>query len=138
LNCRQVPLELLILDGQQRPDNLDAVLALKTAVQNPHDKGREPFNAITTGSHIALEGGGRLEGRHHCGGGGTGLSEPFGRTLSSTSPHLKGMRFAALHCDQILNSDAWEEALQEHAPDHFPQYMKFRKVLNAFRGCKCR
>lgn len=35
-------------------------------------------------------------------------------------------------CDQILNSDAWEEALQAHAPDQFGLYMRFRKgLLNA-------
>ena len=38
-------------------------------------------------------------------------------------------------CNQILNSDAWEESLQEHAPEKFGRYMQFRtKVLNAFRS----
>lgn len=37
-------------------------------------------------------------------------------------------------CNQILNSDKWEESLQEYAPEHFPVYMQFRRrVLNAFR-----
>ncbi len=38
-------------------------------------------------------------------------------------------------CNQILNSDAWEESLQEYAPEKFGDYMRFRKqVLNAFRS----
>ena len=37
--------------------------------------------------------------------------------------------------NQILNSDRWEESLQEYAPDKFSAYMQFRrKVLNAFRS----
>ena len=38
-------------------------------------------------------------------------------------------------CSEILNSDGWEESLQEYAPESFGQYMKFRKdVLGAFRN----
>src|SRR5690606_22377471 len=38
-------------------------------------------------------------------------------------------------CDQILNSDEWEEALQKYAPDSFLTYMNFRReVINAFRN----
>ena len=38
-------------------------------------------------------------------------------------------------CTEILNSDGWEEALQESAPEHFSQYMKVRKeILSAFRN----
>ena len=36
---------------------------------------------------------------------------------------------------EILNSDNWEEALQEYTPDQFNQYMKFRReILSAFRN----
>ena len=38
-------------------------------------------------------------------------------------------------CSEILNSDRWEESLQEYAPEHFGAYMKFRReILNAFRN----
>ena len=37
-------------------------------------------------------------------------------------------------CDQVMNSDEWEETLNTVAPDNFPLYMSFRKdVLKPFR-----
>src|SRR5699024_8523304 len=37
-------------------------------------------------------------------------------------------------CDQILNSDDWEDALQCFAPDKFRRYMEFRKtIIKPFR-----
>ena len=52
--------------------------------------------------------------------------------LSSSEKECKAFYFP---CDQILNSDAWEESLQEHNPDRFSEYMTFRRqVLSAFRS----
>ncbi len=54
-------------------------------------------------------------------------------TLDLSTPELEcsQLRFP---CNQILNSDKWEESLQEFAPDKFNLYMAFRrKILNAFR-----
>lgn len=61
--------------------------------------------------------------------------ENFGRDivldLSSDNDEYKKMYFP---CNQILNSDKWEEGLMAYDQDKFPIYMKFRtKVLKAFR-----
>ena len=64
------------------------------------------------------------------------LRSNFGRdvALDLSSP-VRECTQLYFPCDQILNSDAWEETLQEHAPEHFAQYMKFRRdVLGAFRN----
>ncbi len=53
--------------------------------------------------------------------------------LDLSTPELE-CRQMYFPCDQILNSDKWEEALQEYAPEHFLQYMAFRKaIINSFR-----
>ena len=60
----------------------------------------------------------------------------FGRdvVLDLSTPEKECKEFF-FPCNQILNSDKWEESLQEHAFDKFGDYMKFRKkVLNEFRG----
>lgn len=128
--------ELLILDGQQRLTTLTQVLALKTAVNTRTDKGKAIQRHYYWHIPTALEGGERLEDAI------TAVDEDkverinFGKNikLDLTTPEKECAQLY-FPCDQILNSDAWEEALQEHAPDNFPQYMKFRKeVLNAFRG----
>ena len=60
----------------------------------------------------------------------------FGRdvVLDLSTPEKECAAFY-FPCNQILNSDKWEESLQEYAPDRFSAYMKFRtKVLSAFRS----
>ncbi len=128
--------ELLILDGQQRLTTLTQVLALKTAVKTRTDKGKAIQRHYYWHIPTALEGGERLEDAIIAVEEDKVERTNFGKDIKLD---LRGpeKECAQLYfpCDQILNSDAWEEALQEHAPDHFPQYMKFRKeVLNAFRG----
>jgi hypothetical protein len=128
--------ELLILDGQQRLTTLTQVLALKTAVKTRTDKGKAIQRHYYWHIPTALEGGERLEDAIIAVEQDKVERTNFGKDikLDLTSPEKECAQLY-FPCDQILNSDAWEEALQEHAPDHFPQYMKFRKeVLNAFRG----
>ena len=128
--------ELLILDGQQRLTTLTQVLALKTAVKTRTDKGKAIQRHYYWHIPTALEGGERLEDAIIAVEEDKIERTNFGKDikLDLTTPE-KECHQLYFPCDQILNSDAWEEALQEHAPDHFPQYMKFRKeVLNAFRG----
>ncbi len=128
--------ELLILDGQQRLTTLTQVLALKTAVKTRTDKGKPIDRHYYWHIPTALEGGDRLDEAILAVEPDRVLRTNFGRDveLDLSSP-VKECQQLYFPCDQILNSDAWEEALQEHAPEHFPQYMKFRKeVLNAFRG----
>lgn len=128
--------ELLILDGQQRLTTLTQVLALKTAVKTRTDKGKAIQRHYYWHIPTALEGGERLEDAIIAVEEDKVERTNFGKDikldLTTSEKECAQLYFP---CDQILNSDAWEEALQEHAPDHFPQYMKFRKeVLNAFRG----
>ena len=128
--------ELLILDGQQRLTTLTQVLALKTAVKTRTDKGKAIQRHYYWHIPTALEGGERLEDAIIAVEEDKVERTNFGKDikLDLRSPEKECAQLY-FPCDQILNSDAWEEALQEHAPDHFPQYMKFRKeVLNAFRG----
>jgi hypothetical protein len=128
--------ELLILDGQQRLTTLTQVLALKSAVKTRNEKGKPIDRHYYWHIPTALEGGDRLDDAIHALEPDRLLRTNFGRDveLDLTTP-VKECQQLYFPCDQILNSDAWEEALQEHAPEHFPQYMKFRKdVLNAFRN----
>jgi hypothetical protein len=128
--------ELLILDGQQRLTTLTQVLALKTAVKTRTDKGKAIQRHYYWHIPTALEGGEHLEDALIAVEEDKIERTNFGKDikLDLRSPEQECAQIY-FPCDQILNSDAWEEALQEHAPDHFPQYMKFRKeVLNAFRG----
>ena len=128
--------ELLILDGQQRLTTLTQVLALKTAVKTRTEKGKAIQRHYYWHIPTALEGGERLEDAIIAVEEDKVERTNFGKDikldLSSPEKECAQLYFP---CDQTLNSDAWEEALQEHAPDRFPQYMRFRKeVLNAFRG----
>ncbi len=127
--------EKLILDGQQRLTSLTQVLALDTPTRTRNEKGKPisrcyyiNVNAalnddVTEEMIVGLEADRKLRAN-------------FGRDviLDLSSPQLECRNFY-FPCNQILNSDAWEEALQEFAPDKFNLYMKFRKkVLNAFRS----
>lgn len=128
--------ELLILDGQQRLTTLTQVLALKSAVNTRTDKGKQIERHYYWHIPTALEGGGMLDEAILAVEPDRILKSNFGRdiVLDLSSP-LKECAQLYFPCDQILNSDAWEEALQEHAPEHFAQYMRFRKeVLGAFRN----
>lgn len=131
-----VDAELLILDGQQRLTTLTQVLALKNPVKTRTDKGKPIQRHYYWNIQVALEGGDRLEDAIEA------LEEDkikrtnFGRDveldLSTTRKECEQLYFP---CNQILNSDAWEEALQEHAPEKFGLYMQFRRqVLSAFRN----
>lgn len=127
--------EKLILDGQQRLTSLTQVLALDKPVRTFNDKGKSINRfyyinilasldwEIAEDAIIAVEKDRKLKTN-------------FGRDieLDLSSPQLECKHFY-FPCHQILNSDAWEESLQEYAPEKFPIYMKFRKkVLSAFRG----
>lgn len=128
--------ELLILDGQQRLTTLTQVLALKSAVKTRTEKGKAIERHYYWHIPTALEGGDRLDEAIEAVGIDRMQRKNFDRDvvldLSSTKKECQALYFP---CDQILNSDVWEEALQEHAPENFPLYMKFRRdVLNAFRN----
>ncbi len=126
----------LILDGQQRLTTLTQVLALPSTVKTRNDKGKAIERYYYFHIPTALEGSEHLEDSLIAIEPDRQLKTNFGRDiildLSTREKECLEMYFP---CSEILNSDAWEEALQEYAPDNFSQYMKFRKdVLSAFRN----
>jgi hypothetical protein len=64
------------------------------------------------------------------------IKSDFGRKVDlDLSTRLLECQQMMFPCREILNSDSWEESLQEYAPEHFGTYMNFRKlVLAGFRS----
>ncbi|WP_221794338.1 GmrSD restriction endonuclease domain-containing protein [Oceanobacter mangrovi] len=126
--------ERLILDGQQRLTSLTQVLALDTPVKTFNEKSKEIDRYYYIDIEAALDD--RLDEAFIAVESDRKLKTNFGRDvvldLSDREKECKSLHFP---CNQILNSDDWEESLQEFAPEHFGLYMSFRKqVLNAFRS----
>jgi len=137
--------ERLILDGQQRLTSLTQVLALDTPVKTFNDKGKRIDRYYYVDIEAALDE--RLDEAFIGVEADKTLKTNFGRDIklhisaageeipldfSTAEKECKAFFFP---CNQILNSDAWEESLQEFAPEKFGQYMQFRKrVLSAFRS----
>lgn len=133
-----VPLtaEKLILDGQQRLTTLTQVLAIKDTVKTRNEKGKEIERYYYIHIPTALESQERLDESLKALEPDRKLKTNFGRDiildLSSRELECRQLYFP---CSEILNSDSYEESLQEFAPEHFTQYMKFRKdILGAFRN----
>ena len=63
------------------------------------------------------------------------LKTNFGRDIAlDLSTRELECRQLYFPCSEIMNSDGWEESLNDYAPEQFGQYMKFRqKVLSTFR-----
>lgn len=136
--------ERLILDGQQRLTSLTQVLALDAPVKTFNEKGKPIDRYYYVDIEAALDE--RLDEAFVAVEADKTLKTNFGRDIkihvnaaseeipldfSTPEQECKAFFFP---CNQILNSDAWEESLQEYAPEKFGQYMQFRKqVLNAFR-----
>ena len=125
----------LILDGQQRLTTLTQVLCLDGPVKTRTDKGKAINRYYYFHIPTALEGPEQLENALRALDESRQAKSNFGRTvdldLSSRELECQQLYFP---CNQILNSDQWEESLQEFATDNFGIYMQFRKqVLNAFR-----
>lgn len=127
--------EQLILDGQQRLTSLTQVLKLKKAVTTRDHKKRE----LRVHYYFDIEKA--LRGPETLGEAIVVIDEQrtvrtnFGRDvvldLSSADKEFESLHFP---CDQILNSDAWEEGLNAAYPDRFAQYMRFRtSILKPFR-----
>lgn len=132
-NCVQP--ESLVLDGQQRLTTLTQAVALTSPVDTRNSKGRPFKRHYYFDIELALEGPERLDDAIVAVDERRQIRSNFDRDvdldLSSRELECKQLYFP---CEQILNSDAWEEALQEHAPEKFAVYMTFRRnVINAFR-----
>ena len=126
----------LILDGQQRLTTLTQVLALDEPVKTRTDKGKAIKRHYYFHIPTALEGSERLEDALLSVDESRQVKSNFGRQidldLSSRELECQQLYFP---CNQILNSDEWEESLQDFAAESFSTYMSFRKqVLNAFRS----
>ncbi len=127
--------ERLILDGQQRLTSLTQVLALDAPVKTFNEKGKPISRYYYIDIKAALEDE-QLDDAFVAVEQDRTIKTNFGRDvvldLSATQKECEAFYFP---CNQILNSDAWEEALQEYAQEKFGAYMQFRKkVLNAFRS----
>lgn len=136
LSSEKMDAELLILDGQQRLTTLTQVIALNSPVKTRTEKGRAIQRYYYWNIQTALEGEDRFEDAIEALEEDKVKRANFGRDIeidvSTTSKECEQLYFP---CNQILNSDAWEEALQEHAPEKFGLYMQFRRqVLTAFRN----
>lgn len=128
--------ERLILDGQQRLTSLTQAVALDTPVNTQNNQGKPVGLHYYFHIPTALNGPERLEDAVYAVDKNRQIRGNFGKEvlldLSSRCAECEQLYFP---CDQIMNSDDWEEALQEHAPDQFPTYMQFRKqVISAFRS----
>lgn len=127
--------EILILDGQQRLTSLTQVLALNSPVKTFNEKGKPINRFYYLDINAALEDD-RLDEAFISVEEDRTIKTNFGRDivldLSSVKNECEAFYFP---CNQILNSDVWEESLQEFAPEKFQTYMQFRKkVLNSFRS----
>lgn len=127
--------EFLILDGQQRLTSLTQVLALNVPVKTFDEKGKPISRYYYIDIDAALEDS-RLEDAFIAVEEDRKIKTNFNREIAlDLSTPQKECEAFYFPCNQILNSDAWEESLQEYTPEKFPKYMKFRKnVLNAFRS----
>lgn len=128
--------ELLILDGQQRLTTLTQVLAIDGPVATRNEKGRAIERYYYWDIQRALEGVESLDEAVIAVEADKCIRENFGRDikldLSTPEKEYEQLYFP---CRQTLNSDVWEEGLQEACPEQFGLYMKFRKqVLQAFRS----
>src|SRR5579864_685641 len=128
--------ERLILDGQQRLTSLTQVLKLVEPVTTRDEKKREIKRHYYFSIEKGLAGPTTLEDAIVAVSEDRILRANFGRDialdLSTVDKEYQSFHFP---CDQILNSDVWEEGLNAAYPDRFSQYMQFRRlVLNAFRS----
>jgi hypothetical protein len=127
--------ENLILDGQQRLTSLTQVLKLAAPVQTTDDKGREVRRLYYIDIEKALVGSSNLDDAIIAVDETRMLRTNFGRDITlDLSSQAKEFAAFCFPCNQILNSDNWEEGLMAHDAAKFARYMEFRKcVLNAFR-----
>ncbi len=128
--------EQLILDGQQRLTSLTQVLMLKSPVNTRDDKKRPVERFYYIDIEKALEGTQAYEDAFFSVEADKTKKKNFGRDidLDLRTPELEFKSFC-FPCNQILNSDSWEEGLNSFDATKFTRYMEFRKrILNEFRS----
>lgn len=127
--------ENLILDGQQRLTSLFQSLKFKKPVQTKDGQKKLISRFYYFDINKILSENGTWEQSLISVDENKRTWKNFGREieldLSTENDEYEKMFFP---CNQILNSDSWEEGLNEFDRDKFPLYMKFRKkILKAFR-----
>ena len=125
----------LILDGQQRLTTLTQVLKLEGPVKTFSEKGDDIERYYYIDIEKAMSGS-PLDEAFFATPPDKKLKTDFDRVvkLDLSTAHMECEAFC-FPCNQILNSDRWEEALHKFRPDRFSAYMDFRKtVLAAFRA----
>ena len=129
-------MEKLILDGQQRLTSLTQVLISEHPVQTRDEKKREIKRFYYIDIERALAGPENYEEAILAVDEDRTVRTNFGRDikLDLRSPEKEYEHFY-FPCNQILNSDGWEEGLNAFDLSKFPLYMQFRKtVLAEFRN----
>jgi hypothetical protein len=128
--------EQLILDGQQRLTSLTQVLSLNQPVKTRDEKKRPMKRYYYIDIETALEGPEHYEEAIVGVDADKTQRTNFGRdiTLDLRTPEKEYENFY-FPCNQILNSDTWEEGLNAFDATKFSRYMQFRKdVLSEFRN----
>lgn len=128
--------ELLILDGQQRLTSLTQVLMLQQPVDTRTNTGKPLKRYYYIDIELALAGQEHYENAIIGVDENRIIKENFGRDikldLSTSEKEYENFYFP---CNQILNSDDWEEGLLAYDAAKFGRYAQFRKqVLNEFRN----
>jgi hypothetical protein len=128
--------EKLILDGQQRLTTLTQALAITTPVNTRTSKGKKIKRHYYFNIQHALESPHDLESAVVAVDENKQIRSNFGRDvvldLSTRELECRHLHFP---CDQIMNSDDWEEMLHKVTPEKFNIYMEFRReILISFRS----
>jgi hypothetical protein len=128
--------ELLILDGQQRLTSLTQVLMLQQPVDTRANTGKPLKRYYYIDIELALIGQENYENAIIGVDENRVIKENFGRDikLDLSTPEQEYENFY-FPCNQILNSDEWEEGLLAYDATKFGRYAQFRKqILNEFRN----
>jgi hypothetical protein len=136
LTCPPTKAEKLILDGQQRLTSLTQVLILNQPVKTRDEKKRPIDRYYYINIERALDGPAYIEDAIVGVDADRTQRTNFGRDITldlrTSQKEFENFYFP---CNQILNSDAWEEGLNSFDAAKFSRYMQFRKsVLNEFRS----
>lgn len=129
-------LKKLLLDGQQRLTSLTQVLIFKQPVQTRDSKKKLVQRYYYIDIETALLGPEHYESAIISIDVDRIQKENFGRDVKlDLSTAEKEYEHFYFPCNQILNSDIWEEGLNNYDSSKFGRYMKFRaQVLNEFRS----
>lgn len=127
--------ESLILDGQQRLTTLTQVLKLTEPVKTRNAKGKAIERYYYFDMNLALEGSDRIEDSIIAVDSDRKIKSNFGREvdldLSTRALECKNFCFP---CTEIIDSDDWEESLDEFSPERSADFRRFRKqVIRPFR-----